>query len=198
MTDHRIRAANLDRWATTAQRTATATASPCPCPDPECPTIGDHVWRATRDGRPGIRAATLDPGHSTGHPGLQLPQPDRDGTARAHDELRRTIGELERHTNRLHDLIGAWRPDRERATQAASSDDWCRHHLELIGTCEPRYRGDRCRWCYDFHATNAVLPPVEILTARARGDRITQGMITAWAKAAKADRKQRRKGRGKT
>lgn len=39
------------------------------------------------------------------------------------------------------------------------------------------HRGDLCRWCYDFKAAEGTLPPVDLLDARQRGQRITAAMV---------------------
>lgn len=64
---------------------------------------------------------------------------------------------------------------------------------------ERRYR-DHCLWCGNFLAANDVLPPMELLEARHRGERISSTMVEAALakiaeeqKKAKAERKAKRR-----
>lgn len=52
----------------------------------------------------------------------------------------------------------------------ATDDDkrWCTNHMR-IGACEPRSRGDLCRWCDDKRLEWGVRPPVKLLTMRHLG-----------------------------
>lgn len=45
---------------------------------------------------------------------------------------------------------------------------WCTNHLR-IGVCEPRARGDLCRWCDDKRLEWGVRPPVRLMTMRHLG-----------------------------
>ena len=59
---------------------------------------------------------------------------------------------------------------------------WCTHHArhgisEVIGAGG---RGGLCGWCYSFQAEHAAkLPPIDLLTAKAEGRRISQAMVRA-------------------
>lgn len=64
---------------------------------------------------------------------------------------------------------------------------------------ERRYR-DHCLWCGEFLAANDVTPPMELLEARHRGERISATMVEAALsklaeeqKAAKAERRKKKK-----
>ena len=59
---------------------------------------------------------------------------------------------------------------------------WCSHHArhgisEVVGAGG---RGGLCGWCYSFQAEHAAkLPPLDLLTAKAEGRRISQAMVRA-------------------
>jgi len=53
---------------------------------------------------------------------------------------------------------------------------WCRSCLRA-GARYPRWRGDLCKWCYEFNLTEGFLPPPDIIEARAAGKRITEPMV---------------------
>lgn len=69
---------------------------------------------------------------------------------------------------------------------------WCNHHLQ-IGLCEPRHRGDECRFCYDFRLLWGKLPPLSILGIRHRYGRVTKDQVEAAldADARRNDTRQR-------
>jgi hypothetical protein len=77
---------------------------------------------------------------------------------------------------------------------ADTTEMWCRSCLR-VGAREPR--SDRypvlgvCRWCGDFHATEAVMPALELLDARHSGKRITAEMVARARPAKKAKRRRR-------
>lgn len=169
-------------------------ARPCPCVNARCRTIGEHVWRATADARPGPRAAALDGTRTTSSdPPLPLPEPA--GVNMAHHALQRALEQLHRAAGDLLDLTDLWRPDRATVGPESTPDDWCTHHL-TIGVCEPRYRGSLCRRCYDFSRAERILPTDAILHAWHRGDRVTVAMVAEAKKAAKAARKRARRKKG--
>lgn len=192
-----MRADDVPHVITAAQRTAGALAKPCTCSRPDCRTIGDHIWHATRDARPGIAAANLEPSRASAQ-GLPLPQPDLDGTGHAHVEYRRLLTAYGTATMALEHFLAPWRPDRESTTDVADPTDWCAHHLAMLGTHEPRYRGDLCRRCYGFQLAEKDLPPVLILQAWHRSIRVTDTMVRdalRETRAAKTTGKRRKKGR---
>lgn len=53
---------------------------------------------------------------------------------------------------------------------------WC-VSCQRVNYAEHVHRGDLCRWCYDFKAAESALPPVDLLDARQRGQRITATMV---------------------
>lgn len=192
-----MRADDLPHVTATAQRLGGLLARPCTCSRPDCSTIGDHIWHATRDASPGITAASLEPARST-TPRLPLPPPDPERTATAHAELQRLLTAFGTASHHLELFLGPWRPDREHPTPVAEPADWCAHHLALIGTHEPRYRGDLCRRCYDFGRAEGFAPTGPILQAWHRGERLTDRFVREQlaevrAAAAKANRKKRAK-----
>lgn len=54
--------------------------------------------------------------------------------------------------------------------------EWCSNHLR-VQLCEPRHRGDLCRWCYDFQAVRRQLPPPSLLGLRHRYGRVNEKQI---------------------
>lgn len=151
-------------------------AHPCQCGRPQC-TLGRHVWQATLDMDPGPRAQNTDPkvrGSSAGD------TPDRDPDPALHLEYRRLIGDAWHAARALNDFVARVRPDRilRNPPVLSSVEDWCRNHIDKIASCEPRYRGDLCRYCYEFKSTEGVLPPQSILLMRHRGERLTAKDIT--------------------
>ncbi len=191
----RLRASDLRTVALSARRLSEALATPCGCPRDGC-TIGEHVYRATRDGRPGVRAQQLDETRARHPAGGRSPDVDKrpDRNAGAHDELRRLAATIHADTEALAILIATWRPDRHR-DDTTSDSDWCRHHLDTIGVCEPRYRGDQCRRCYDFTRAKRFRPPDAILLAWHRGERVTDKMVRDAQPSRKRRRKRRSTGR---
>lgn len=172
----RLRPSDLRAVTEALRRATNALAHPCNCGRTNC-TIGEHVWRATRDGQPGARAQVLNDTPSSGptNKGLEIgARPDP--TAGDHDELNRLAASIYADAEALNLLLAHWRPDRHH-DQKTSDADWCRHHLNTIGTCEPRYRGDLCRKCYDLQRSQRYLPPKAILEAWHRGDRVTAKML---------------------
>lgn len=171
---------------------------PCPLCKPH--TQGEHIMRAKQDQRPGPKAANTDPrvaGASTdtgpdNSNDDRDPPPDR--TVDGPDEYAAAVAAYQQAARRVIDLTEAARPDR--APQhpiKTTADEWCRVHLKAIRVCEPRHRGDLCRWCNDFRIAYRIDPPETILRARHEGQRITQPMVTAALKAAKPRGRKRRK-----
>lgn len=186
----RLRAGDLRIVALSARRVSEALAGPCTCGRSRC-TVGEHVWRATRDGQPGLRAQSLDETRARATGG-RSPDVDRkrDHTAEAHNELRLRAARIQADAEALVILLAQWRPDRHH-DNASSDADWCRHHLDTIGVCEPRYRGDQCRRCYDFTRAKRHRPPEPILLAWHRGERVTEKMIRDTQPARKRKRRRR-------
>lgn len=54
--------------------------------------------------------------------------------------------------------------------------EWCSNHLR-VQLCEPRHRGDLCRWCYDFQSLRKQPPPPSLLGLRHRYGRITEKQV---------------------
>lgn len=169
-------------------RTASLTlATPCTCGKPGGCTIADHVHRTTATlATLGPRAATTEPGRTStlSRPPTSLGQPDP-----AHSELQQLLTNAGTALDHLEAFIQQWRPDR--TTDTPDENDWCAHHLEHLGTCEPRYRGDLCRRCYDLNRTINALPSHEILEAWHHGRKVTEQMVAA-ARPKRPRRKRRR------
>lgn len=106
----------------------------------------------------------------------------------SHDQQQRDRRLLERATQTVfreatavYDVATRWgQPAAEPVEADAPDDMWCRscwrddkHHEPIsVG----RYKA-WCRFCGDWRAANKRLPPVEILEARHRGQRITTQMV---------------------
>lgn len=153
---------------------------------------GPTLWERTRQWRPGARAANLDPDSGgwryeqdvdgtvwpvPSDPTGEAAMPHADAAAHLHDELRALIDTMDRCSDRILELSRLALP-----ANTPRPDDptaWCANHLS-IGVCEPRHRGDLCRWCDDFRREHAnQLPPASLLGARHRGVRITERMVDA-------------------
>jgi len=159
---------------------------PCPLCKPH--TLGEHLLRAKRDQRPGVRATNTDPRGPGGPTNTDDDQtPTFDATLLGDQRFADAIHAAWSACQTVADLIQRDRPDRTPKHQpsTAGDDQWCRTHLAL-GICEPRFRGDECRWCYRFRQANGVAPPEPLLRARHDGQRITQPMVAAALRAAKA------------
>ena len=85
-------------------------------------------------------------------------------------------------------FLDTYRPDRRMPTGSTefTDADWCRNHLDVLGVCEPRYRGDSCRRCYGVKLTTGNLPPRSILQAWRDGTRVTDATLAAAINAEKA------------
>lgn len=193
MTLTHLRPSHLAHIAALTTRLGTELARPCNCGRTSC-TIGEHVLRALRDGQIGPPAQDLNPtpsGNDT-NDGLALAFVD-DREDRAHGDFTAAAFELQRHAETLLIICDNWAPDRKRSDDTASDDQWCSWHLSTIGTCEPRYSGDQCRWCYDFARQHSMMPPQEILRARHDGKRITSAMVADVKRSQKHKRKKARR-----
>lgn len=176
-------------------------------------TLSEHLWRATRDlDDAAIRAAAYD-AETTGHRYEHETQTDGsmivwpvavDVTGEAalagiapsvHDEWRRLIDKLWSALRDVQAFVDQHRPDRTMPTGPVFTDtDWCRNHLDVLGVCEPRFRGDTCRRCYGVKLTTGSLPPRSILEAWRDGARVTDAILAA---AIRADKKEKANGKGK-
>jgi hypothetical protein len=164
---------------------------PCPLCRPH--NVTEHLWRSTTDMAPGLRAANTDPGGANRwveEQGEVWPVPNDPSGDAAVDSIDHPDPHL--HDTLLNFLDHAWdvrqlvdfleqhRPDRHAPTKDPASDnEYCRHHLNTLGTCEPRYRGDLCRTCYDFELAHPGLHPTKrLLELKREGRRWTQQDVT--------------------
>jgi hypothetical protein len=119
------------------------------------------------------------------------------------DELRRLVGEIRPRVDRLRTITGRWgfavpgeweprrRPRPGKPTEHESNAErWCRSH-ERIGVAEPVRARGLCRWCAEFEAAQQMLPPLGVLEAHARGQRITTALIEQFRVAETPPRKSR-------
>lgn len=175
-----------------ARRLGELLVTNCPCPHTDrwlkAHTLGEHLWHATRNMAPGVRAQAFEPRMNTPTPTTHDtdPPPDPDLAGR-YQSLTRKASYAIRDLTRF---IETYRPDRHMPTGPAFTDtDWCRNHLNVLGTCEPRYRGDTCRRCYGVKLTTGHLPPLAILQAWNDGIRVTDQTLAAAIAAHIADLK---------
>jgi hypothetical protein len=171
-------------------------AHPCDCGRPRC-TIGDHIWQSTRDMIPGPQAQSYEPRMAAVNAMLheiidQDQDPPPDPTLTEHLDL---INDLQLYWDSARALIrriDRLRPDRWMPLPDPASDDqWCRNHLEQ-GICEPRDRGDLCRWCYDICRAHGTTPDPILIRARHQGARITDTLIGDFLARAKIARRTKR------
>lgn len=153
---------------------------------------GPTVWDMFRQWLPGPRAANLDPDAGgwryeedtdgtvwpvPSDPTGEAAMPHTDAAAHLHGNLHEAMQELERWSLRVMELCSLAVRSERPATDDPTA--WCSNHLR-IGVCEPRHRGDLCRWCDDFRREHRnQLPPASLLGARHRGTRITERMVEA-------------------
>lgn len=170
--------------------------TPCRCGRSNC-TLGEHIWRATRAMTPSpLRSSNTDPGGGnrweTHDDDSVWPIPnDPTGEAAMNtttdpDEWAEALEWLNQAADHFAVVFGKYRPDRRLHTvDPSAAEQWCTHHLTTIGKCEPRYRGDLCRVCYDFQLAHAnKLPPADLLTAKHEGRRWTEQTIRDSLRAA--------------
>lgn len=180
--------------------------TPCNCGRKNC-TLGEHVWRATRAMSPSpLRSSNTDPGggnHWEQDDGGDVWAIPNDPTGEAAmgasaelDEVAEALEWLNQATDHWAVVFGKYRPDRRLHTvDPTAAEQWCTHHLATIGKCEPRYRGDECRCCYDFRLAHGVKPPADLLEAKHQGRKWTEQMIRDSLKAAKPAKRKKGKRR---
>lgn len=179
-----VRRTDITQIALELRRAGELLLTPCPCTHTgyrwlTAHTLGEHLYDSTRNMAPGIQAQafeprTTTPGHT--HDEDRDPPPDPD----LHGRYLNITADAWATVRQLQTFIDSWRPDRTAPTGPTFTDtEWCAHHLDTLGTCEPRYRGDLCRRCYGVHLTTGHRPPTTILRAWQDGTRITDAMITA-------------------
>lgn len=202
-----IRPSDLPLAVLHLRRAGELIATPCPCGRKDC-TLGEHVLRAAGDMTPGPRAANLDPAtrgtrwEEDRATGVVSPVPNdptgeaaiNPSQADAQAELRRAIATGDQLAQDIIDIISTHRPDR-RPLEVDEPVEWCRHHLDELGVCEPRYRGDLCRPCYDFARLHGIAPPRRLLQLHRDGRKWTDQEIALALREHRAARNPRRKGR---
>lgn len=198
-----IRRADLPQIALELRRLGELLITPCPCGSTEytwlkAHMLSEHIWDATLDMAPGPKAQAFEPrtiAPSQGPDDGREPRPDPDKHAQYHDSAR-TLWDA---TRALQGLIDTLRPDQNMPTGPTFTDtEWCAHHLDTLGICEPRNRGDLCRRCYGVRLTTGHLPPHSILIAWRDGTRVTDATLAAAIRAEQARTgKTKAKGKGK-
>lgn len=180
---------------------------------------GESVWDAVRAMGPGPRASRFDPDGKGGwrhetvvEDGAEvvvtLPNDTTGETAVNGDvtgvlaaRYQAKLRAYDRASRELIDMVDGLRHDRAhpvngfvRAGDPGSDSEYCRHHLVTVGTCEPRYRGDACRACYDFElvAGRGLRPPKWLLVARGEGRRWTEAMVNRAVDEARRQRRRRK------
>ncbi len=179
---------------TDLHRLALTLAAPCHCGRHAC-TLTLHLWHATRDMTPGPRAQAFEPATLTpsGPPTDDDPRPDP--TSQAHTRYTQLLDRTQQSALELLRFIEGHRPDRwVPAPDIVLTDEhWCANHLAGFGTCEPRHRGDLCRWCDDIRRLHGFLPDRALMRARHAGARITDTMILDAKKRGGRNHQKRRK-----
>ena len=189
MRTSRLHPTDIPHIIANGRRTLTALATPCTCGRENC-TTGQHLWYATRDAQPdGRRAHAFDQSRTSNSTTAPIPTIDRHAIT-THNEVRAHLATLTATLSALDVLATTWNPHRGGSADTANDDDWCRHHLDTIGVCEPRFRGDLCRPCYMFQLAEKAPPTVDILDAWRHGRRVTPAMVNE-------ARSKRRKKKGK-
>lgn len=177
---------------------------PCHCGRRSC-SIGLHVWDATKDMAPGLRAQTTDPRvrawpADTCDVGTEQELPP-DPTAQLHDQYVQLLEVYHQAALNLRDFLSRHRADRAIPLPAATAGDdiWCKNHLEVFGICEPRGedRGELCRWCSDIRGAHGVLPDYPLMRARHERGRLTPSLMKDFeARTKSAGRKGKRRRAG--
>ena len=178
-----MRPSDIPQLALELRRLGELLITPCPCttqnPDgwQKAHTLGEHLWDSTRNMAPGPRAQAFEPRTITPSVGGDHePAPDPDLAGR-YTTLTRSTWQTVRE---LQAFVDTWRPDRTAPTGPTFTDtEWCAHHLNTLGICEPRYRGDLCRRCYGVRLTTGHLPPRSILLDWREGRRVTDSSLAA-------------------
>lgn len=136
-----------------------------------------QAWRRLSEQDPALRT-----------PGGAPPPDDSPDRFISHDQQQRDRRALEdaaraslRMSTVVYDVATRWgQPLHERHTVDAPDDMWCTSCWRDDKYHEPvaagRYKG-LCRFCGDFRAAYKKRPPLKILQARHRGQRVTQPMI---------------------
>jgi hypothetical protein len=166
---------------------------PCTCGRPMC-TLGTHIWESTRDMTPGPKAQSFEPAMATGSVHTDT-DPRPDPTTIIDVRFAQAVQTYWNSARELTRLVDALRPDRwTPLPEPATDDQWCTNHLEVLGACEPRYRGDLCRFCYDLKCTYGAVPDRQLMQARhERGygsDRDINEWLTRTAKPKSRKRKK--------
>lgn len=92
-----------------------------------------------------------------------------------YDELQTLLRRVEADAARLRNIIAAAVPPTA-GLSVVDPVDWCSNHLR-VEMCEPRHRGDLCRWCYDFKAVHGKMPPMALLGLRHRYGRVSEEQV---------------------
>lgn len=142
---------DLPQLALDARHLGQVIAHPCNCGAHGC-TIGTHIWRTTQEMAPGPKAQTTEPRVRGWAPDTDH-EPPADPTIALHLEHRRLAAEAWRAIRAYLDHLDRHRPDRTvPLPELPESELWCTP-CRRIGEIAPRFRGDLCRWHYDFGRT---------------------------------------------
>lgn len=138
---------------------------------PRSPNLNPDTggWRYEVITENGEEVTVPIPSDSTGESAVHF-----DNLDGAHDELQSLLKRLQSDAARVRDIVSAAVPPAVAA--GIESVEWCSNHLR-IQQCEPRHRGDLCRFCYDFKNLRQKVPPPTILGIRHRYGRVTEKQI---------------------
>lgn len=162
------------------------------------------IHRAIINAQAGPRSANLEPHRGDRYEIVQtvegpmrarIPTNDPTGEASLEPDVATVAATrldklLNQADNVMRDLLAMqdeWLPKQgaDKPTEEGPGEDWCRSCWRDNKHCEPacdRYAG-LCRWCGDFRAVHKTDPPMPILRARHRGERITTAMVDRYRRA---------------
>lgn len=132
-------------------------------------------WQNLAAHFPGYRANTLAPTGTGGDNNTQAERIDvlSEKALTVRNELQASVAIVAEQSVRLAEISRALNGRRPTPmTPPPDPRSWC-HSCLRLGKCSPRHRNDLCRWCYDFNTEQGKVPPIELLGAHHRGERIT-------------------------
>jgi hypothetical protein len=142
------------------------------------------AWRNLAAGAPGYQGTTTlqtdDEAYidKSTHPESYAAILD-DPAVAALEQLRRATRALVDHATTIYRVATEWATGDTPPAGPVKVDLelWCTSCLRA-GVCAPIFRGELCRWCYDFNAVEKQRPPVALVRLHHQpGVRITQRIV---------------------